>query len=76
MDKHLGSKYEVDGISGVKDSFKQLSEKIKQKQTALPAQNSDKEDNPYSDCGGVSVACKKEKPYYGKFLNIILPTQN
>ena len=61
MDKHLGSKYEVDGISGVKDSFKQLSEKIKQKQTALPAQNSDKEDNPYSDCGGVSVTCKKEK---------------
>ena len=35
MDKHLGSKYEVDGISGVKDSFKQLWEKIKQKEIAL-----------------------------------------
>ena len=61
MDTHIGSKYEVDGITGVKDSFKQLWEKIQQKQTALPAQNSDKEVNPYSDCGGVSVTCKKEK---------------
>ena len=61
MDKHHGSMYEVDGIRRVKDSFKQLWEKIKQKQTALPAQISDKEDTPYSDCGGVSVTCKKEK---------------